>query len=465
MCLRVLQQQADHPRALHVLGAIALNANRPDVAADYLRQAEALEPENGAVHCDLATALRDMGNVPEAIRHYRLATALQPDLALAKELLEEVRAGHKEAGDVPVDADYVTALNTRAAKAADTKPLLAIRLYACSLDADPEQPKIMAHMGALCLQNGQLRGAIDLLRGAVRLGHRTAGIFHNLAQALQKRSFYEEALEAAREAEALDPADTDVQWTITQILGDMHSRDTVLDQLRKDLAANPDSEDIKFRLATITDDVDLSTIPIERVRKLFDLYADNFEKHLLTRLKYRGHEQLWEAVAAVGVTKSLDILDLGCGTGLCGVKFKPLARYLKGVDVAPAMIEQARRRGIYDDLETAELVATLSREAGRYDLILAADVLEYVGNLKETFAATVTALRTGGLFAFTVEKTDKRGFVFNRRTNSFAHSLEYVRELAGMSGMEEISATECAMRMEGRTPLKAWVVVLRKNQA
>jgi predicted TPR repeat methyltransferase len=471
MCLQALQQQANHPLALHVLGAIALHADRPDVAVDFFRRAEAAQPENAALHCDLATAWRETGHGTEAIRHYRLALALQPDLALAREMLEETlaAAGNKgvgAVGDVP-DAEYVTALNDRAARVAKTNPLLAIQLFGCSLDAAPEQPAVLVHMGALCVQQGQWRGAVDVLRSAVRLGRRTADVWHNLAKALRKRSLLEEALEAARESQALDPADMDVQLTMKQILQDVQGRDALVARLRKDLAAHPDSEEIRFQLATVTDDVDLSTMPLERVRKLFDGYAGNFEKHLLTGLKYRGHEQLWEAVAGLteGVmgAKTLDILDLGCGTGLCGVKFKPLARYLKGVDVAPAMIEQARKRGIYDDLETGELAVALAREAGRNDLILAADVLEYVGNLEGTFAAAAKALRAGGWFAFTVEKTDQPGFVFSRRTHTFAHSLTYVRELAEKFGLREISAREHVMRVEGRTPLQAWAIVLRKQ--
>ena len=51
----------------------------------------------------------------------------------------------------------------------------------------------------------------------------------------------------------------------------------------------------------------------------------------------------------------LAILDLGCGTGLAGLAFQPLAARLDGVDLSPAMIEKARARGIYDHLDVADL--------------------------------------------------------------------------------------------------------------
>lgn len=42
------------------------------------------------------------------------------------------------------------------------------------------------------------------------------------------------------------------------------------------------------------------------------------------------------------LNKSMRILDLGCGTGLCGAWFTDYAKDLVGVDISPNMIEQVR---------------------------------------------------------------------------------------------------------------------------
>lgn len=47
---------------------------------------------------------------------------------------------------------------------------------------------------------------------------------------------------------------------------------------------------------------------------------------------------------------SLDILDLGCGTGLIGSWFKDYARKLVGVDVSPTMLDMATKKGCYHEL-------------------------------------------------------------------------------------------------------------------
>lgn len=47
---------------------------------------------------------------------------------------------------------------------------------------------------------------------------------------------------------------------------------------------------------------------------------------------------------------SLDVLDLGCGTGLIGSWFKDYARKLVGVDVSPTMLDMATKKGCYHEL-------------------------------------------------------------------------------------------------------------------
>ena len=57
------------------------------------------------------------------------------------------------------------------------------------------------------------------------------------------------------------------------------------------------------------------------------------------------------------------VLDLGCGTGLAGAAFRPFCDWLVGVDLSPAMLAQARDKGLYDRLVEGEVMRFLAGEA------------------------------------------------------------------------------------------------------
>lgn len=126
---------------------------------------------------------------------------------------------------------------------------------------------------------------------------------------------------------------------------------------------------------------------------LFDWYAEHFDDHLQGRLKYRTPALICEQIFKLDPPRDLEVLDLGCGTGLCGPLLKPLARAMTGVDLSPNMLEMARKRGLYDELVCSDLIAFLAPHHARFDLVVATDVFIYVGALEAVFQATRTAVR------------------------------------------------------------------------
>lgn len=201
------------------------------------------------------------------------------------------------------------------------------------------------------------------------------------------------------------------------------------------------------------------------VRTLFDQYADRFDTALREKLAYRGPELLLEAVRAACDALGRELrfgaaLDLGCGTGLAGVLFAPLAERLDGVDLSPAMLEKARALGLYAALEAGEMGAALgAMPAGGLDLVIAADALCYVGDLAPIFHAARAALASGGLFAFTLETHEGEG-VLLRETLRYAHAEAYVRALAQDVGLDVVLLERASTRSEKSVPVPGLVGVL-----
>ena len=83
------------------------------------------------------------------------------------------------------------------------------------------------------------------------------------------------------------------------------------------------------------------------VRHLFDQFSADYDQRMIGQLAYAAPQILLDLAGMVMPGREqLSILDLGCGTGLAGVAFKPLAARLDGVDLSPAMIAKARAREI-----------------------------------------------------------------------------------------------------------------------
>jgi predicted TPR repeat methyltransferase len=198
------------------------------------------------------------------------------------------------------------------------------------------------------------------------------------------------------------------------------------------------------------------------VRHLFDQFSADYDSRMLGQLGYAVPSILAELADLVMAGRGgLRILDLGCGTGLAGVAFKPRAARLDGIDLSPAMIEKARARGLYDSLMVADLESALAAPGAAYDLIVAADTLVYLGDLASVFAAAATRLAGEGFFLFTLEKAEKEGFELGPKRR-WRHSEAYVRALADDMGLCVAGLVAAAPRSESGMPVPGLAVALTK---
>ncbi len=229
-------------------------------------------------------------------------------------------------------------------------------------------------------------------------------------------------------------------------------------------AANAAGEVAAFRLAVEGYGPQPPRVPQSYLTRKFDDSADEFDFLLREKLLYRGPELVHSAVlrALRNRRPILDILDAGCGTGLAAPLFRPLARRLDGVDLSFHMVEKARARGLYDKLEVGDLVETLARRSGAYDLVLAVDVLIYIGDISGVMTAVATGLRRGGLFSFSVEAGEESKYAL-RRTGRYVHSPVYLREAAAAAGLGEVSLEQGVLRLENLRPVTGWIAVVCKG--
>jgi predicted TPR repeat methyltransferase len=241
-------------------------------------------------------------------------------------------------------------------------------------------------------------------------------------------------------------------------------------------AAALDTEDelgARLHLARLGAAAPPDTAPQRYIEALFDQYAGRFDSHLVDALCYRGPAQLEAAVGQLHRGRFAYVVDLGCGTGLCGAAFRSKADVLTGVDLSPAMLAQARAKGLYDALHVQSLAGFLAAApTASANLLLAADVLIYIGNLDPVLGAARRVLREGGLFAFTLQKAQgssqassevsRDGFQIGADLR-YAHRPAYVRDLAQRHDCAILVMEDAAARREAGVDVPGLVMVLERS--
>jgi predicted TPR repeat methyltransferase len=392
------------PNHRYALGMLHSERGEVREAATCFEQALALDPRHAAACLQLGDSLMDLHEYDRALAAYRHALTLQVPFPEAHNNL----------------AGALLRLGCTQAAIDECRHALVER---------PGYVLALNTLGAALGKVGRLDEAIDVLRQAIDLSHGYANAHHNLGNVLDRAGRAQEAKQAYHAA----------------------------------LTINPKLEEARYNLAALGDMPPPPATPYSYLLRLFDCYAPSFDQHLVDALDYVVPEKLLEAVlAARPGAAAWDVIDLGCGTGLVGQHFRRVAGRLTGIDVSARMLQRAQRRKIYDHLVLGDNVHSLNARHEPCDLVLAADVFIYAGDLVAVFEAVARLLRQGGLLAFSLETTSQADYVLqpNRR---YAHSLEYIRRLASQRHFHEVTVNSVNLRRQEDEHAEGLVIVLRSD--
>jgi predicted TPR repeat methyltransferase len=357
----------------------------------------------------------------------------------------------------------------RQERAGDANAAELIHIHA--LVASPNHPLVLSSLAQLLARHDRDRDAAQVFRQLIDVEPNNADARAGLAMILKNYpAFVDEAMERLQQALELSPALVQCYRPLAGLLLQAGRRDEAISVLRAWLEQAPDDAIATHLLAAYTREGVPTRAPDAFVRSTFDSRADEFEKLLRNDLEYRAPELIMDRLSPRLPTVPLTILDVGCGTGLCAPLLKPFAATLTGIDLSGPMLRKARERAVYDELQEVELTKYLLAQQDRFDLIVAADTLIYLGTLDEAIAAMVGALRAGGLCAFSLELLD--GLADSGSdgqptyelgpSGRYRHSMGYVRSLLDANGFLDIDVVEMTLRKEAGVPVRGIVAIARK---
>lgn len=336
----------------------------------------------------------------------------------------------------------------------------------CGVKAEPESVRALLALGRFLTARSHDREAASLFRRALGIDSADVDARFYLGQLLHAYAeTRNEAVTLLRGVLTADPERVVASRLLAWCLLKQDKRTEAVAVLREWVERAPDDPTALHLLAAYSHEAVPKRAPDDFVRKTFDDSADYFDTLLRDTLHYCAPEVLIAALQRNStLTGKLSVCDFGCGTGLCAPLLRPLARSLVGVDLSERMIEKARALSLYDALTVAEGTAFLLAGVRTYDLIFAADTLEYFGALNELMKAAFTALQGAGIIAFTVEKQPEArdsGFELGD-TGRYRHSTAYVLTQLSEAGFIDVDLSVATVRIEAGHAVAAIVVIARK---
>ncbi len=405
----VLDCEPEHPDAWHLMGLLHAQQGRLDEAAQHVQRALALRPDEAMFHNNLGNVEIERQRLDEAEAHYRRAIELDP-------------------GRLDAVNNLGVLLGRRGG------PDAAERVLRALIEAAPDFSDARVNLANVYMRTGRAGEAVQVCTEALLTQAPSRALRRLLGAAYALNGCVAEAEQvyaAWLEVEPNDPLALH-HWRACS------------------------GRDVPLRAGDAY------------VQQVFDGFAGSFDAKLAS-LGYQAPHLVGKALAdlAGAPAKTLDILDAGCGTGLCAPLLAPWARRLVGVDLSAGMLQRAALRGAYDALEQAELVVFLQAHPLSWQAVVSADTLCYFGDLKVFSEAAWASLVPGGWLVFTVEASaaDDAQPCRLHPHGRYSHRLDAVQAWLDQAGFEVEGVAQAVLRQEGGAAVQGHVVSARRPLA
>ena len=399
--LNLLQREAPRDARIFFMGtSLAEAAGNPAAALQSAERAVSFYPTWAPAHIELAGVLLRQGNVERALEVADKAVSITPPLLPVLELATSIA---NTANDPERVGRYLTAAHKLA----------------------PENLSVRRSLAFNLLDLGKVDDAWEMFTALMKIEPDNPVVRLGRGRAALARGDLPTASQDFKVLTALDPTD-----------------------------------EVFAYYAVVAEGGTPATQPDVITQITFDGYARRFDAHLVTLLKYRVPKRIAEIIRARYPDLAITVLDLGCGTGLVGLYLGRPQGGLVGVDLSPNMIAEAAKHNLYDRFHQVSLIDALRETpTAEFEVITAADVFIYVGEIEQAVKDARRVLRDNGAFVFSCEATQaNEPDLVLRQTMRYAHSESSVRAMCEAAGFKSVEIEAFDIRNEANAPVAGFIV-------
>ncbi|MCC3862472.1 tetratricopeptide repeat-containing sulfotransferase family protein [Pseudemcibacter aquimaris] len=213
MLNKILAASPGYPPAFNLLGVIAHQVGKTEMATELLGKAIEGDNKNALFHSNRGEMFRQIGKLDEAIHHGKQAIKIAPKLASAQGNLgiayfdqknyEKAELHQKKA--LTIDPKQLSSLNNRGSIYKEQKDLENAEIwYKKALEIDPNYLESLNNLGTTLVDNNRAEEALPYLEKAVNLSPNYVEALNNLGRAWLQQDEFDKALPAFQKAAKLD---------------------------------------------------------------------------------------------------------------------------------------------------------------------------------------------------------------------------------------------------------------------
>jgi len=444
-------------------------------AQEHYQQIVEKYPEHTESHYNLAYVLSQQQQFTDAITQLEMVVKQQPCFApayfnlainhLAKQETQEAMQSLENV--LHYDPAHINAEHLLGCLYLEQKNYEEATMLLASVNKRaPNDAEILHNLGLAYLGLNELTQARTSFISATKYDPHLFEAFYNLGVIHGVEREFDLAVTAYEKCLEINPEYYPAVFNLGRLYHDARNVKKAREYYLRAQALAPDNQNSEYLLAAIDNTATSPAVtPPQYVMELFDSYANYYDKAMQQQLDYATPKLLRETITPwlAQHTAEIDILDLGCGTGLVGEAFADVANKLIGIDLSANMLIHAQQKGCYTQLETAEIVTYLRRHSLPFDMIIAADVFLYFGDLNELFEQATKLLKSKGVLGFSVETQNNNDTFLLQISARFAHNPQYIEKLADKYKLKIIVNEVANLRKHENEFIKGQIFWLEKE--